>query len=47
VEVAEQAVKQLGGTEPARGTSTLAGLRAQLAAHRSARPTAGFLDLTA
>jgi len=47
VEVAERAIEQLGGADSARGTSTLADLRGQLAAHRKARPVADFLDLTA
>ncbi|MEV6673442.1 transcriptional regulator [Streptomyces sp. NPDC051162] len=47
VEVAERAIERLGGADSARGTSTLADLRRQLAAHRTARPVADFLDLTA
>ncbi|GAA3044398.1 tetratricopeptide (TPR) repeat protein [Streptomyces olivoverticillatus] len=47
VAVAERAIEQLGGADSARGTSTLADLRGQLAAHRKARPVADFLDLTA
>ncbi|MEV4440345.1 transcriptional regulator [Streptomyces sp. NPDC049577] len=47
VTVAERAMEQLGGADSARGTSTLADLRDQLAAHRPARAVADFLDLTA
>ncbi|MEX3104972.1 hypothetical protein [Streptomyces sp. ST1020] len=47
VDVAQQAIEQLGGADSARGTSTLADLRGQLTAHRKARPVADFLDLTA
>ncbi|KOG89339.1 hypothetical protein [Streptomyces varsoviensis] len=45
--IAERAIEQLGGADSARGTSTLAELRGQLAIHRKARPVADFLDLTA
>ncbi len=45
--VSEQAIDQLGGTNSARGTTTRTNLRAQLTAHRQARPVADFLDLTA
>ncbi|MFF0741557.1 transcriptional regulator [Streptomyces sp. NPDC004111] len=47
VEVAEQALYQLGGADSARGSSTLDALRAQMGAHRKAKPVADFLDLTA
>lgn len=47
VAVAEQALDQLGGADSARGTSTLGDLRKQFAQHRTVRPVAAFLDLTA
>lgn len=47
VDVAERAIAQPCGADSARDTSTLADLREQLAAHRSTRPVADFLDFTA
>ncbi|MEU4199196.1 transcriptional regulator [Streptomyces sp. NPDC026294] len=46
VDIAGRAIEQLGGADSARGTSTLADLREQFTAHRTARPVADFLDLT-
>ncbi|MCQ8769820.1 hypothetical protein [Streptomyces telluris] len=47
VAAAERAVEQLEGADSARGTSALTDLRGRLAAHRTALPVAGFLDLDA
>ncbi|GAB2785080.1 hypothetical protein KDA82_36820 [Streptomyces daliensis] len=47
LESAHQAVDHLGGVTSARGTSTLTGLRTQLAAHRSVPAVSEFLDRTA
>ncbi|MFI6688032.1 transcriptional regulator [Streptomyces sp. NPDC050485] len=47
VDIAWQAIEQLGGAGSARGSSTLGALREQLAAYRGAHPVADFLDLTA
>ncbi|MEU0351451.1 hypothetical protein ABZ302_32180 [Streptomyces sp. NPDC006237] len=47
MEVAERAIEQLGGADSVRGTSTLADLRGQLAAHHKSRAVTEFLDLTA
>ncbi|WP_237307983.1 tetratricopeptide repeat protein [Streptomyces alboflavus] len=47
VEIAEEAIEQLGGADSARGSSTLIDLRDRLAAYRTAHPVGDFLDLTA
>lgn len=47
LDTANRAVDRLGGADSARGTSTLADLRAQFAAHKRVGAVADFLELTA
>ncbi|MBG0819051.1 hypothetical protein [Planomonospora sp. ID82291] len=47
VEVADHAVRCLGGVDSARSSATMAGLRDKLAGHRDVPAVRDFLDLTA